>query len=39
MDSVFENFMYKPKPKPNDEKLETYARVIDVWLYLKKEFQ
>jgi hypothetical protein len=37
MDSMFEDFMYKPKPK-HDEKLETYARVIDVWLYFKKSF-
>ncbi len=36
MDSVFEDFMYKPKPK-HDEKLETYARVIDV-VVLKKSF-
>jgi len=36
MDSVFEDFMYKPKPK-HDEKLEIYARVIDV-VVLKKSF-
>ncbi len=29
MDSVFEDFTYNPKPK-QDEKLETYARVIDM---------
>jgi hypothetical protein len=36
MDSVFEDYTYKPKPK-QDEKLESYARVIDM-VVLKKSF-